>query len=182
MTIFKKLQRVILGCALAGISVSLSAHDLNETSAQVILRDGQVEVRVITDIDHLISALQNSQAWLVGDIDTVMPANLNASQQADFIKNALKQKMRLMVNKQVINFERVRLADNTHADNTHADNTHAENAHEDSGEIVFQAQHVFPKVTELSISFHKSLGAVHVSFVKPQYKLLSAGESAHVVF
>lgn len=172
MTIFKKLQWVILVCALAGISVSLSAHDLNETSAQVILRDGQVEVRVITDIDHLISALQNNQAWLMGDIDTVMPANLNASQQADFIKNALKQKMRLMVNKQVISFERVRLADNTHADN----------AHEDSGEIVFQAQHVFPKVTELSISFHKSLGAVHVSFVKPQYKLLSAGESAHVVF
>ena len=167
MTLFKKLQRVILACALAGISLSLSAHDLNDTSAQVILRDGQVEVRVITDIDHLISALQNNQAWLMGDIDTVMPANLSAGQQEDFIKKALKQKMRLIVNAQVISFERVTLANNTNTDR---------------GDIVFQAQHDFPEVTELSISFHKSLGAVHVSFVKPKYKLLSAGESADVVF
>ena len=128
MTLFKKLQRVILACALAGISLSLSAHDLNDTSAQVILRDGQ---------------------------------------QEDFIKKALKQKMRLIVNAQVISVERVTLANNTNTDR---------------GDIVFQAQHDFPEVTELSISFHKSLGAVHVSFVKPKYKLLSAGESADVVF
>ncbi|MFT6925712.1 MAG: hypothetical protein ACJAZP_001301 [Psychromonas sp.] len=167
MTLFKKLQWLILACALAGMNLSLSAHELNDTSAQVILRDGQVEVRVITDIDHLISALQDNQAWLLGDIDTVMPENLSAVQQADFIKKALKQKMHLMVNNKVISFERVTLANNTNTDR---------------GEIVFQAQHAFPEVKNVSISFHKSLGAVHVSFVKPQYKLLSAGERADVVF
>jgi hypothetical protein len=165
MYLFKKLQWLILVCALAGISIAISAHNLNETSAQVILRDGQVEVRIITDIDHLISALQSNQAWLMGDIDTVMPANLSASQQEVFIKNALKQKLILIVNEQVISFERVTLANNCNTA---------------SAEIVFQAQHAFPEVTDISISFHKSLGAVHVSFVKPQYKLLSAGESAHV--
>jgi len=60
------------------------AHTLEETSAQVILRDGQVEVRVLTDLPHLILALQNNQAWLMGDINEVMPTDLSADQQVDF--------------------------------------------------------------------------------------------------
>ena len=63
----KRIHWSILICVLMSIS-STSAHVLNETSAQVILRDGQVEVRLITDIDHLVSVLQNEQAWLMGDI------------------------------------------------------------------------------------------------------------------
>lgn len=164
MAIFKRL---VLVCALVGFSAPLSAHVLNETTAQVTLRDGQVEVRVTTGIDHLVSALQSDQAWLLGDIDAVMPDDLSTSEQEAFIKKALQQKTRLTVNQQVVRFERVSLT---------------KNALTHSSEIVFQARHTFPEVTALSIAFHKILGPVHASFVKPQYKLLSAGESANVAF
>lgn len=177
MYVIKKLKCAklawVLVCVLLSISTSLNAHVLNETTAQVILRDGQVEVKVLTDIDHLISALQSEQAWLLGDIDTVMPQNLNRSQQEEFIKTALKQKMNLIVNDKVISFEAVIFE---------SDSNNLEQSTVHGKEIVFQARHSFAQITDLSISFHKSLGAVHTSFVKPQYRLLNAGATGHLVF
>lgn len=167
MCLFKNLRWIVLVCALAGVTAELNAHELNETTAQVILRDGQVEITVITATDHLVAALQNDRAWLLGDIDTIMPADLSPKQQTDFIEKALKQKTSLKVNKQVIRFERV---------------TFSNDSETDVGEITFQAKHSFAEVSDLSISFHKGLGAVHVNVVKPQYKLLGAGERAHIVF
>ncbi len=167
MSLFKKLRWVVLVCVLASVTATTNAHELNETTAQVILRDGQVEVKIITATDHLVDALQSDQAWLLGDIDTIMPAGLSVKQQAEFIENTLKQKTSLTINKQVISFERV---------------TFSSDADSESGEIILQAKHVFPEVKDIAISFHKALGPVHMSVVKPQYKLLSAGEPAHVVF
>ena len=60
--------------------------------------------------------------------------------------------------------------------------TFSSDAGSESGEITLQAKHVFPEVKDIAISFQKALGPVHMSVVKPQYKLLSAGEPAHVVF
>jgi hypothetical protein len=167
MSLFKTLRWVICVCAFAGVIAPTSAHVLNETTAQVILRDGQVEVKVITATDHLVEALQNDQAWLLGDIDMIMPAGLTLKQQGEFIEKALQQKTSLTVNQQVIRFERV---------------TFSSNPMTRVGELMLQAKHVFPEVKDLSISFHKALGPVHMSVVKPQYKLLSAGESAKISF
>lgn len=159
----------MLACILTSMSAQVSAHVLKNTTAQVILRDGQVEVKVLTNAEHLISALQSEQAWLMGDIDKLMPTNLSAEQQEEFVKNALKQKTSLRVNQQVIVFERVAF---TTSNNNEANDL----------EIVFQAKHTFTTVDDLAISFPKSLGAVHASFVKPQYKLLSAGDTAKIKF
>jgi len=158
----------MLACILTSMCAQVSAHVLKNTTAQVILRDGQVEVKVLTNAEHLISALQSEQAWLMGDIDKLMPTNLSAEQQEEFVKNALKQKTSLRVNQQVIVFERVVFT------------TSNNEAHD--LEIVFQAKHTFTTVDELAISFPKSLGAVHASFVKPQYKLLGAGDTAKIKF
>lgn len=159
----------MLACILTSMSAQVSAHVLKNTTAQVILRDGQVEVKVLTNAEHLISALQSEQAWLMGDIDKLMPTNLSAEQQEEFVKNALKQKTSLRVNQQVIVFERVAF--------TTSNNNEAHDL-----EIVFQAKHTFTTVDKLAISFPKSLGAVHASFVKPQYKLLGAGDTAKIKF
>lgn len=159
----------MLACILTSMSAQVSAHVLKNTTAQVILRDGQIEVKVLTNAEHLISALQSEQAWLMGDIDKLMPTNLSAEQQEEFVKNALKQKTSLRVNQQVIVFERVAF--------TTSNNNEAHDL-----EIVFQAKHTFTTVDELAISFPKSLGAVHASFVKPQYKLLGAGDTAKIKF
>jgi len=168
MYFFKKLKWLMLACILTSMCAQVSAHVLKNTTAQVILRDGQVEVKVLTNAEHLISALHSEQAWLMGDIDKLMPTNLSAEQQEEFVKNALKQKTSLRVNQQVIVFERV------------AFTTSNNEAHD--LEIVFQAKHTFTTVDELAISFPKSLGAVHASFVKPQYKLLGAGDTAKIKF
>ncbi|MBH0035518.1 hypothetical protein I6F43_12645 [Pseudoalteromonas sp. NZS71_1] len=168
MYFLKKLKWLMLACILTSMSAQVSAHVLKNTTAQVILRDGQVEVKVLTNAEHLISTLQSEQAWLMGDIDKLMPTNLSAEQQEEFVKNALKQKTSLRVNQQVIVFERV------------AFTTSSNEAHD--LEIVFQAKHTFTTVDELAISFPKSLGAVHASFVKPQYKLLGAGDTAKIKF
>ncbi|MBB1299568.1 MULTISPECIES: hypothetical protein [unclassified Pseudoalteromonas] len=169
MYFLKKLKWLMLACILTSMSAQVSAHVLKNTTAQVILRDGQVEVKVLTNAEHLISALQSEQAWLMGDIDKLMPTNLSAEQQEEFAKNALKQKTSLRVNQQVIVFERVTF--------TTSNNNEAHDL-----EIVFQAKHTFTTVDELAISFPKSLGAVHASFVKPQYKLLGAGDTAKIKF
>ncbi|PKG63647.1 MULTISPECIES: hypothetical protein [Pseudoalteromonas] len=168
MYFLKKLKWLMLACILTSMCAQVSAHVLKNTTAQVILRDGQVEVKVLTNAEHLISALQSEQAWLMGDIDKLMPTNLSAEQQEEFVKNALKQKTSLRVNQQVIVFERVVFT------------TSNNEAHD--LEIVFQAKHSFTTVDELAISFPKSLGAVHASFVKPQYKLLGAGDTAKIKF
>ena len=168
----KILRALMFACIgyFITLSIPLSAHILNETTAQVILRDGQIEVKMYTDLEHFSAALQSDQAWLLGDIDAVMPDNLNASQQEAFIVDALKQKMLLTVNGKPISIETAYLGTVVDKNDDH------------TREIIFQARHSYSKVTELSVSFHKSLGAVHTSFVKPQYKLLSAGATAHMTF
>jgi len=167
MNILQKLLSIVAIYTLSHLTGSVHAHMLGETTAQVILRDGQIEIKVITDIDHLTSALKNNQAWLLGDIDAVMPNNLSINEQSTFIKNALASQMNVVVNKQILEIKHVALQRDKNAA---------------KGEITFQVKHEFLKVSELSVTFHKSLGAVHISFSKPQYKLLSAGKSAHVTF
>jgi hypothetical protein len=143
------------------------AHVLEETSAQIILRDGQAEIRVITDIDHLISALQSNQSWLLGDTSSVMPTELSASEKEEFIKSELAKGIDLTINKAVIGFDQIVLINK---DDSSDD------------EIIFLAQHPFSEVNQLSVSFHKSLGDVHVNVVKPIYKLLESGKSGAFSF
>ena len=168
LTLFKSTFLAVFVSVLSLMILPAKAHILDETTAQVILRDGQVEVRVFTDMSYLILALQNNQSWLMGDINEVMPTDLSEDQQERFIKEALKQTFSLSVNQQKLTLDRVELT-----------NDH----HEHDVEIVFQARHSFVRVTDLSVSFPKSLGSVvHASFVKPQYKILNAGDTANIVF
>ena len=157
----------LLVCGMTVFSAPIKAHVLNETSAQVILRDGQVEVKIITDMNYLVSRLQNNQAWLMGDIEKVMPENLSENEQQSVIKKTLKQGTHLMLNNQIINFERVSLNNDS--------DTH-------SVEIILQAKHQLKEIVNISVSFDKSLGVVHASFVKPRYRLVGLGERAEVSF
>ena len=140
---------------------------LNETTTQVILRDGQVEIHIITDMDHLVTTLKDNQAWLMGDTSEVMPGGLSSDQQELFIKSAFEKEVSLSVNQKKLTFERVVFKKTNHDHGT---------------EIVLQARHSFANVTGVTMSFPKSLGTVHASFVRPQYKVLNAGDDVHVVF
>ncbi|WP_206705458.1 hypothetical protein [Marinomonas colpomeniae] len=173
MAVFVKYKLIlnrffaVLICAFSLIILPVKAHMLNETSAQVILRDGQVEISIITDMVHLVATLQDNQAWLMGDISEVMPEGLSADQQELFIKKAFEEAVYVSVNQKKLTFERVVFKKTNHGHST---------------EIVLQARHSFANVTDVTASFPKSLGTVHASFVRPQYKVLNAGDDAHVVF
>ncbi len=165
MFVLKKCYLIFM-CVLLNLSAAVSAHELNGTSAHIILRDGQVEVKIITDTAHLAATLQSDQAWLTGDIEQVMPGNLSINDQQSYIKNMLLQSTQLQINNQAIKFERALF------------NTYP-NQHD---EIVLLARHKVSKVSDVSLSFSKSLGAVHANIVKPQYKLLNAGEALNASF
>lgn len=66
------------------LSFVTNAHVVEETTAQVILRDGQVEIRMQTDRAHWVAAVSDSAAFLVGDIDSVMPKGLSIKAQDTF--------------------------------------------------------------------------------------------------
>jgi len=165
MFVLKKCYLIFM-CVLLNLSAAVSAHELNGTSAHIILRDGQVEVKVITDTAHLAATLQSDQAWLMGDIEQVMPGNLSINDQQSYIKNMLLQSTHLQINNQKIAFEQAlfNIYPNQH------------------DEIVLLARHKVSKVTDVALTFSKSLGAVHTNIVKPQYSLLSAGETVHASY
>ncbi|MEL0629217.1 hypothetical protein [Psychromonas aquatilis] len=163
-----KMKSVRWLCLFFAVCFSsvISAHTIKESTAQVILRDGQVAIKIITQEDHLVIALQNNLAWLMGDLPEVMPDDLTASEQKSFIEKALLATISLQVNKQKISLQR------------------ADIVSQQKGEMVIllQAKHTVANVTDISVSFSKTLGIVHASFVKPQYQLLKAGESATAHF
>ncbi|MEO9653520.1 hypothetical protein [Marinomonas sp.] len=152
------------------ILLPAKAHTVNETSAQVILRAGQVEVQIITDMSKLLSKLRDHQAWLMGDIDRVMPANLSPEQQNDFIKKLFTDQLILTLNQQPLIIERVTLAQDT---------THG---HHHISKVVLQARHSLAHVSTLSMQMPKSLGEVHISVVRPQYRVINAGDKVDFTF
>ncbi len=170
----------ILGGLLLG-SLQASAHALKETSARIILREGQVEVRITTDISRWQMSLQDSKAWLLGDIDQVMPQNLNPKQKADFFKKVLKSKTTISINNQVIALNVLSFSKQRHP--KHSEQSHGNYPDtEGNVEIILAGQHTNTVVDQLNIQFPKSLGTVHAGFVKPQYKMIKPGNSTQVSF
>ncbi|MBQ4834656.1 hypothetical protein J8L70_15620 [Pseudoalteromonas sp. MMG010] len=170
MYFIKPFNWLFLVFSLTLFSFELSAHVLKSSTADVIIRDGQVEVKILTNSAHIISALQSEQAWLMGDIDKIMPSNLNNQQQHLFLTNTFKKNINLVLNEQHLEFEKVDLINLNNNDEAH------------NLQIVLQAKHAIKNVNSLAISFPKSLGAIHTRIIKPHYKLLNAGEIAVATF
>jgi hypothetical protein len=147
------------------------AHTLDDTSAHVILRDGQVEVRITTNSEHLLSSLQSEQAWLLGDIPTLMEANLTPTQQAEFIKNFMQNSTTIELNQAPIAIEHVVI-----------DNDVKSNKGETNITIVCFARHQFSSVSQAGIRLARVLGPVHVRFTQPQYRMVGAGNMAQAKF
>jgi len=168
----KNCYLAILLSALFMVVLPVKAHTLTENHAQVILRDGQVEVNITADMARLIATLQSHQAWLMGDTAEVMPEDLTADQQVELVKQVFAKELSLSINQQPLSIERVLIkAPTSHG----ADHTHGT-------QIILQARHSFAKVSEFNMVLPKSLGAVHVSIVKPEYRMLQAGDEVHIHF
>jgi len=142
------------------LSFATNAHVVEETTAQVILRDGQVEIRMQTDRAHWVAAVSDSAAFLVGDIDSVMPKGLSIKAQDTFFASILKKQTVIRVN----NLEQA-------IDGI----TVIENENSQKMTVVMYATHTLSKVESIGVSFPQSLGNIHSSFSKPQYRTIPAG-------
>ena len=170
MNTHRNLRQFILITALLLIETQVFAHELKETRARVTLRDGQIEIRIMTDLIVWQTTLQNNQAWLMGDIDDVMPINLNVKQRDDYLTELLINKTKASINNHIITLDSASIYESTKGTHTH------------DIEIILTGKHNFASVDQVNIKFPKSLSVVHASFVKPIYKTLSPGIEAMVSF
>lgn len=169
------LTMLMASMLLAILPITANAHALQENSARIILRDGQVEVRILVDISRWRTRLQNSQAWLFGDIKRVMPANLTASETSEFLDHLLNEEIKLMLNNKKVALTLLTTSSMPSIANKTI-------KHHEYTELVLSAKHTHSLVKQLNIRFPKSLGAVHTSFSKPQYQLVAAGNNVQVSF
>ena len=153
---------------LSSQGMEARAHALEETTARIILRDGQVEVRLRVDMTRWLTQLQNSQAWLMGDIAEVMPAALSQAQQRAYLGQQLIGGTRLFLNETPVSLQLSAFPKAAAWQDAHGT------------EIVLAARHRLTDVAQISVQFPESLRAVHTSVVKPRYRLVAPGSTASI--
>ncbi len=160
------------------------AHSLKENSAQIIMRDGQVEIRLSVNMARWQSLLKNNQAWLLGDIPQVMPKHLTKAQQGVFLSELISNNTQVTINDRALKMgilyfpELPPLKNESENENESKDDHH----HDKYREIVLTAQHKQGHVNHISLALPKSLGNVHSRFVQPSYRLLKAGSKTQLSF
>ncbi len=156
---------------LVTLPLTVSAHTLKETNARITLRDGQVEVRLWVDMHRWQKNLQDNQAWLLGDINQVMPATLTAKEINTYIKKVLSKETLITLNNQKVPLVVVSILPDKKTAKQH-----------EYSELILSSKHSIAQVKTLNMRFPKSLGAVHTSVVKPKYKMVAAGAKAKILF
>ncbi|SFD27220.1 hypothetical protein [Pseudoalteromonas denitrificans] len=169
MKLHFKAPFIFVSIILFITSIQSYAHALKETTARVILRDGQIEIHLQADIQQWQKRLQDHQAWLMGDIKTVMPANLNRKQTTHYFIQQLIEKTKLKVNNQDISVK-VTAFEQKNSSGHHFSN------------IVLMAKHTQSSVEQLSIGFPKTLGDIHANFVQPKYRVIKSGKIRTLAF
>lgn len=164
------LMRLMFAVITTLVSYQIQAHRLKQTTAKVILRDGQIEIRIQTDLVNWKNQLQDNQAWLLGDINEVLPQNLTDAQQLDFLKTQLGKQTLLGVKGKNLPLKLIEFPQNMPPSHGHY------------VDIVLSSQHYYEEVEQLSVQFPKALGPVYTSFVRPQYHMIAAGKKSQVSF
>ena len=159
----EKTMKAFIICLLFLTTSFVFAHEAKQNSAQVYLRDGQVEVRLFVNRDEWVSRLSTAQSWLLGDSDIVLT-------QEDIQSSDLNNKLLSLLEKNIIlklNKQRLQLKAVHHIHDTSSHHR---------VEFRLSAAHSFSDPKAVTLSFPRSIGAVFVSVVKPQYGTIKAGE------
>jgi len=168
------------------------AHNLKENSAQIIMRDGQIEIRLSVNMARWQSLLQNNQAWLLGDIPQVMPKHLTKAQQGVFLSELISNNTQVSINDRALKMGILYFpeltpiknkSENKSENESESKNESKDDHHHDKySEIVLTAQHQQGHVNHISLALPKSLGNVHSRFVQPSYRLIKAGSKTQLSF
>ncbi|MFC1749623.1 hypothetical protein ACFL2V_12545 [Pseudomonadota bacterium] len=164
---------VTLGIALGMCNQSAIAHTLKETTSKVVLRDGQVEIQLNTNIDQWIEKLSSNHEWLTGNVDQMIPQNLNEAQTLNFLRDNILSELKLQ-----LNGESVQLTVSHFPDQIHQPK--GKSSHGVS--IVLHSKHTLTHVKQITIRYPKSLGAVHATIVKPHYRMAAPGKPITISF
>ncbi len=162
--------QTLIAISLLTSTAQLHAHALKENNARIILRDGQVEVRIMVDTHRWQLKLKDQQAWLMGDTEQVMKKDLPYPQKKQFLQKLLTTHTQLKLNGQEVKLKLTSFPKNL------------SQPHGGFVELALSGHHKQVHAKKIDLSFPKSLGAIHASFVQPEYKLIAAGKSAAVSF
>ena len=164
------LARPIL-VLLSSLILSITyAHEFPQNSAQIILRDGQVEVRLLVDIETWQTVLSDPGAWLTGETDLLLT-------DADLTPDALTVKLAEYLTGAIqLKLEQETLVFSS-AGSQHYETGHEGETGQGLVEFRLSAQHAFAHPKGLSVQFPASLDDVLVSVVQPKYGLIQAGET-----
>ncbi|MEZ9229536.1 hypothetical protein AB4259_00440 [Vibrio amylolyticus] len=160
---------VVLHLLIIGLISSnhVFAHTLNQTAAQVILRDGQIELRLYVNMENWLARLQDHQAWLTGEHSLLLAEeDIHDPGLSDRLAQLLEKESQIQLNHTRISLSTTAVDDNT-------DPGHRT-------EFRFSGSHSIVAVSSLEISFPHSLGEVHLSVAQPIYENVTQGESQKI--
>lgn len=143
------------------LSLDVIAHQMEQHTSQITIRDGQVEVLLHLDSHKWLATLADHHSWLLGDTETVIDASLTPKEKANKLELLLKQKMLLAINGQdvMLKIDKLTYYDSLlHLRVVASANTALSSA----------------SVNQVTVKYPKSLGAVYTSVIKPQFKMVTA--------
>ncbi|MEZ8103037.1 hypothetical protein [Vibrio bivalvicida] len=154
---------LFFGLMLCITALQVNSHSVPKTTSELIIRDGQAELKVLVDIENWLMRLQDPQAWLLGDTEVLLTeAQLTSSRLNVELYKLLENGVELSINGKTIPLAPIKTADSQHSHVV---------------EFRFSATHPFQSPQEIRIRFPKSLGDVHFSLSHPIYSQLSAGSA-----
>ncbi len=169
---------LVMFCVSLFLMQMVSAHEIEKTSAQVILRDGQVEVRLYVNTEHWIETLQDPVAWLTGEsdflfLDTKLDTDVKVETD-DLSSDASERVFKLSD----YLLAEINLEIDSNALSLNATDQVKITGKSKLTEFRFSAKHSCPNPQSIAIQFPESLGEVHFSVTQPQYGLIPAGASS----
>lgn len=146
------------------------AHSIKQTTARVILRDGQIEIRIYTNLATWAKKMQDNQAWLLGEIDNILPKNATSKETINFLSNQITKNTHVETMGEKLSLQLTKFPEEI------------SDSHDSNTDIVLTTQHAHKNVKNITIQFPKSLESVYTTFVKPQYQIITAGKKTQIEF
>lgn len=158
-----KMRYLLLGWLLSTLPPISAAHALSQTSSQLVIHHDTAELTVLVDIDNWLLTLQDPQAWLLGDTETLLSEpQLSPGRINHELYKLLEHEIKLTIDGQHVPLAPVK--------DTDLQRDHVV-------EFRFSATHASHLPHHVGIRFPKSLGDVEFVISKPVYSKLSAGST-----
>lgn len=136
------------------------AHELTETTARVVLREGQVELTLGIDWERWEAQHRNPQAWLMGDIDELLSPEATAEEVKQKLLGTLQREMQLLLDQVPVQLQLRETIPNPHGHQV---------------QLVLEGPASASPMKQVQLQLPVSLGPVHFQLLRPIYRYGKAG-------